>query len=186
MRRAGPLFVVLAVACSRSPKKDPAPPVPVVQATTAAPMGSAAAHGDGGRRNGGHGHTNGQEDRRDEPAVDAGALKLDAKIGGALTAWQKSSFDRVPRYAVGSDGEGREVWSLRDLAHTLVGPNARVVAVYGKRETRRLEPAVWNDAKRTPILHTTRRGTLKFRWADKDGTWDDAEISDVSLVEIEP
>ena len=187
MRRALLLVVlVLAAACSKSPKKEPAPPVPL-EASSAVPLASAAAKGDGGhaRRDGGHGRRNGHEDHRDEAVADAGALKLDAKIGGALSTWHKAAFDKVPRFTLGSDSEGRDVWSLRELARTLVGPNARVVAIYGRRETLRLEPSVWNDATRTPILHTTRRGTLKFRWADKDGTWDDAELSDITLLEIE-
>jgi hypothetical protein len=87
---------------------------------------------------------------------------------------------------VGNDGEDRDTWSLRDLAHTLVGPSARVVNVVGPEGSRAIDAAAWNDAARTPILHTTRRGTLKYRWADKDGRWSDAEVKDVSRVDIEP
>ena len=40
-------------------------------------------------------------------------------------------------------------------------------------------------AARAPVhVHTTRRGTLKFRWADAGGTWDDTEVKDVTRIEI--
>jgi len=55
------------------------------------------------------------------------------------------------------------VWSLRELAHTLIGPQARVVSVSGTTRPA-IDPAAWADASRIRSLHTSRRGTLKFRW----------------------
>ena len=106
------------------------------------------------------------------------------KIDGAAATWQQDVFDRVPHLASANKaGESRDTWSLRDLAHTIVGPRARVVAVIGdKREE--IGAAAWADPARTPIVHRTRRGWLKFRWAAKDGTWGEAEVKDVSGLEI--
>ena len=180
MRRAALSVVLLAglvpavlPACSKNDKKSEtvasaAPP----PSASAAPLVASASRK--------------RHDDRHEAADDAGApLKLDVKIGSASSTWSKDAFAKAPRFAVGTDGEGRDVWSLRDLARTLVGPTAHVVAIVGPKETRRLDAAAWSDAARTPILHTTRRGTLKFRWADKDGKWDAAEVVDVSRIEIE-
>lgn len=155
MKRA--LWVVLAFACSKS--SDPAPPAP-------APA-PAVRH----------------EDRHD-PAVAPTSAKLEVAIDGATTTWASDVFDRVPRRAgKASDGEARDTWSLRDLAHQAVGPSARVVAVIG--DTRKaVDQAAWNDASRTPILHSTKRGTLKFRWEDGDGKWGETEVKDVTKLEI--
>ena len=192
MRRASLLLVlfvpVLDAGCSKSEKKESAPSTAVPAASMASPLASAAPSTDGsaGSDAGGKGRDGGHGDRH-EAVEDSGVpLKLDAKIGTATKTWGRDALDRVPRFTVGTDGADREMWSLRELAHTLVGPTARVVAVIGPRETRRVDAAAWADATRTPILHTTRRGTLKFRWADKDGKWADVEVVDVSRLEIEP
>ncbi|HEY8072511.1 MAG TPA: hypothetical protein VIF62_00330 [Labilithrix sp.] len=170
--------IVLALAfgagCSKSDKK---PDPPAASATAAlVPSASAASSG--------HGHHEDRHDPADKPA-----LELEVKIGGATKTWAKDAFDRVPKLTkgnVGNDGEDRDTWSLRDLAHALVGPNARVVSVTGPEETKTIDAAAWSDASRTPIVHTTRRGTLKFRWADKDGKWGGADVKDVSRLEIQP
>ena len=179
---------VLDAGCSKSDKKEVVPIVAVPAASTESPLASAppSVAADAGpdargkNRDGGHGD-------RHEAVEDSGVpLKLDAKIGAATKTWGRDALDRVPRFTAGTDGADREMWSLRELAHTLVGPTARVVAIIGPRETRRLDAAAWADATRTPIVHTTRRGTLKFRWADKDGKWGDVEVVDLSRLEIEP
>lgn len=123
------------------------------------------------------------EDRH-EPAAAAPALKLSVTIDGAAATWSQDMFDRVPHFAsTNHDGDARDTWSLRELVHQAVGPNARVVAVVG--ETRMpIDATAWNDPAHTPILHRTRRGWLKFRWADRNGAWQDAAVKEVSGLEI--
>jgi len=123
------------------------------------------------------------EDRND-PAEATPPLKLAVTIDGVAATWQQDAFDRAPHF-VGENksGESRDAWSLRELAHTLVGPNARVVAVIGDKR-KDIDAAAWADASKTPIVHRTRRGWLKFRWADKDGNWSEADVKDVSGLEI--
>jgi hypothetical protein len=76
------------------------------------------------------------------------------------------------------------VWSLRELATDLVGSNARIVSITGE-STHPLAAAAWTDASRVPIVHSTRRGSLKFRWADPDGKWrEDEVIKDIAKLEI--
>ena len=124
------------------------------------------------------------EDRH-EPAIAAPKLRLDITVDGATTSWREDAFAKVP-HVVGKNngGESRDVWSLRELAHALVGPKARVVAVHGNDAKKAIDPAAWNDPARTPIVHTTRRGTLKYRWMDRDGKWGDTELKDVVKLEI--
>jgi hypothetical protein len=123
------------------------------------------------------------EDRH-EPATAAPALELAVTIDGAPARWQQDVFDRVPHFtSKNHDGDSRDTWSLRELVHATVGPSARVVAVVG--ETRMpIDAAAWDDPLRTPIVHRTRRGWLKFRWADQNGAWQDAAVKEVSGLEI--
>jgi hypothetical protein len=123
------------------------------------------------------------EDRGD-PADKSPALALAVVVDGAPATWTKDAFDKTPHFVnTNNGGESRDVWSLRELAHAMVGPTARVVAVTGD-VTKAIDAAAWADATRTPIVHTTRRGTLKFRWADKDGKWLDTEVKDVTKLEL--
>jgi hypothetical protein len=148
------LLAVALVACSKSDASQPPAPAP--------------AH---------------HEDRH-RPAEAAPPLKLDVTIDGAAATWQQDVLDRVPHHpAANKEGEARDTWSLRELAHTIVGPSARVVAVIGDKR-KEIDPAAWADETRTPIVHRTRRGWLKFRWEAKDGTWSEAEVKDVSGLEI--
>ena len=125
------------------------------------------------------------EDRH-EPASAAPAPSLAVVIAGAATTWTGKVLARAPRMAgTASDGEARETWSLRELVKQNAGPGARVVAVTGADGKQAIEPAAWGDPARTPILHTTRRGTLKLRWADKDGRWGPTVVRDVTGLEIE-
>lgn len=127
------------------------------------------------------------EDRHDPVVAGAPALALAAVVDGTATTWQRDSFDRVARFTGNTkahDGEDRDVWSLRDLARTLVGPGARVTSVVSTDGATAIDRAAWDDASRTPVLHTTRRGTLKFRWTDAAGKWLDTEVRDVTRIEI--
>jgi hypothetical protein len=131
-------------------------------------------------------HRRKHEDRR-EPTIDnPPPLKLEVKVGGKSASWQQVDFDKVAKYTKGSDGDARDVWSLRELAHQLVGPNARVTVVIGEDSAQPIAPADWNDATKTPLLHTTRRGTLKFRWADADGKWAETVVKEVTKLEVAP
>ncbi|MEO8549520.1 MAG: hypothetical protein ABI678_06090 [Kofleriaceae bacterium] len=120
-----------------------------------------------------------------QTAPTAGSLAV--KIGDQTVTWDAAAFARVAKIdGKASDGEARDTWSLRELAHTLVGPDARVTAVIGADGPVALDAAAWADATRTPILHSTRRGTLKFRWTDAAGKWGDTAAKDVSGLEIQP
>jgi hypothetical protein len=168
---------VLTGGCSKDKKPDAPPAAPSAPSSTL-----ALVERDGGS------HRKGHEDRF-EPGADAGAVSVHVKVGGAVKTWSRADLDRVPKYTLGTknnEGENRDTWSLRELAHVLVGPTARVVAVVGPDETKTVDKAAWDDPKRTPVLHTTRRGTLKYRWADAKGEWGDTEVRDVARIELVP
>jgi hypothetical protein len=123
------------------------------------------------------------EDRH-EPASAAARLELAVTIDGVAGRWQRDVFDRVPRgVGTSTEGEARDTWSLRELAHRIVGPNARVVAIVGSTR-KSIDAPAWDDGSRIPILHTTKRGALKFRWTDRDGKWGETEVKDVTQLEI--
>jgi hypothetical protein len=123
------------------------------------------------------------EDRHD-PAEAAPALHLAVTIDGTAATWQQDVFDHVPHFtSINHDGDARDTWSLRELVHSAVGPKAHVVAVLGDKRVP-IDDAAWNDPDHTPIVHRTRRGWLKFRWADKDGAWQETAVKEVSGLEI--
>lgn len=180
MRAALPLVLVgLVVACS---KKDSAPaPPPAASVTAPLTSASGRANGNGNGKGKGDGH---REDRH--AAAMPAKLALAVTVGGEKKTWSAADFAKVPTtQGTANDGEDRDTWSLRDVAHTLVGPNARVTAVIGDGKST-IDPNAWNDASHTPILHTTRRGTLKFRYTDAKGAWGESEVSDVTGLEISP
>ena len=167
---------VLVAACSKSVDAPP----PGQSAAARSPAEPAAPTNKPDHRNGDR-----REDRHDPAA--APQLQLAVAINGATASWGPDAFGKVAKYAKNdkaSDGEVREVWSLRELAHTLVGPTARVTAVAGDGGSKTIDRAAWDDAAREPLLHTTRRGTLQFRWADATGKWGDTEVKDVARIEI--
>jgi hypothetical protein len=127
------------------------------------------------------------EDRHD-PQTAASKLALTVAVAGKPSAtWTAEDFAKVAKLpGKASDGEARDTWSLRELAHQLVGPSARVTTVIGGDGKVAIDEAKWNAAETTPILHSTRRGTLKFRYADATGAWGDTIAKDVTGLEIQP
>ena len=165
MRKLGWALLVFT-GCSKPADKPPAE-------TSANPPAAA-----------GSAHHRKHEDRREPVIANAPPLTLDVVAKGTTVTWRQDAFDKVARYTKGNDGEARDVWSLRDLVHQLSGPTAWVTSVTGDDGTKAIDRAAWDDAARTPLLHTTRRGTLKFRWADRNGTWGESEAKDVIRIEI--
>lgn len=174
MHKLGCLLVLVA-GCSKPADQKPAdqkPADPLAAETPAASTDSA--------------HHRKHEDRREPVVADAPPLTLIVAAKGTTVTWHQDSFDKVARYTKGNDGDARDVWSLRDLVRQLAGPTAWVTSVTGGDGTKTIERAAWDDPTRTPLLHTTRRGTLKFRWADAAGKWGESEVKDVTRIELAP
>lgn len=183
-------------ACSKSADSS-TPPAPAAPGTTA-PAGTTAPGGTaanavqtpataGTPAPAEKPHHRKHEDRHDPATDEPPPLQLAVTVAGARATWGHDAFEKVARFVgntKASDGEDRDVWSLRDLVRTLVGPTARVTSVAGDDGAKAIDAAAWRDPKRTPLLHTTRRGTLKFRWADAAGAWGETEVKDVTRIEI--
>jgi hypothetical protein len=149
-----------------------------VAATATAPASSAAGNG-----NGGGGGTGGGADAQ------ATAAPLRVVIAGRPpTSWTAADFAAVPRFTVHADNAARDAWSLRDIAHKLVGPKARVtLAVDGDGTRDRIAPQDWGDTRKTPVLRINRRGMYKIEWVDKDGNMlEDDDVRDVRSLELTP
>jgi len=159
-----PLFAAFALVLACGSKGDPPP--------ASAPMAAAEKP---------HHH---HEDRHDAQGS-ATAFALDVTIDGAHQTWTPDTFAKVPHFkGTNNDGEARDVWSLRELATDLAGSGARVVSISGDI-TRTIGSGAWSDASKIPIMHSTRRGALKFRWADPDGKWREEDVvKDVAKLEI--
>jgi hypothetical protein len=125
------------------------------------------------------------EDRHDQPVAVAPSLALTITIAGATSTWHDDAFAATPKLTgAASDGEARDTWSLRELVHRNLGPTARVTAVTSAAGKQSIDAAAWDDASKIPILHTTKRGTLKFRWADSTGKWGETALKNVTGLEI--
>ena len=126
-----------------------------------------------------------KNDRR-EPQEGADQLALTITVAGApdTLAWGPAEFAKIKQLdGTASDGEARDTWSLAELVHANLGPTARVTVVTGEGKAT-IDAAAWADPKRVPILHTTRRGTLKFRWSDPAGKWGETVVKDVTALEV--
>lgn len=171
-------IVVLLVGCSKSAEKTGAGSAS--ETTSAVEKAPGAAESGSGEKE----HHRKHEDRREPVIANAPPLKLEVSVQGKVMTWDQEAFEKVAKYTKGTDGEARDVWSLRDLVHQLVGPKASVVSVTGEDGTKEVEAADWGDETKTPLLHTTRRGTLKFRWADANGKWGESGVKDVTKIEV--
>ncbi len=115
-----------------------------------------------------------------EPAIEVRV------VGGAAAFWSVSALDRVPRLQAAAVGADRDAWSLRDLAHVLVGPGSRIVAVIGDGQRKAISAEEWQDASRQPLVRIGSGGRkFKFRWIERDGKLGEAELKDVQAVEAE-
>jgi len=128
-----------------------------------------------------------RKEDRDRPAEAPALLTLDVVRAGKHTTWGPPAFARTAKMqGTASSGEARDTWSLRELAAANAGAGARVLSVTGKDGVRPIDPTAWADATKVPVLHATRRGALKFRWASPAGAWGPAIASDVTAIEIAP
>ena len=124
-------------------------------------------------------------------AAAAAPLAVEVRIqGGATRTWTRADLNRVPTRAFApGDGDGeRAAWSLRDVVATMVGKEATLLEVHGKRGRHMQVPAAsWADPTRTPLLRINRDGELKFLWVGEDmRPLGDRQIRRVQALVIKP
>jgi hypothetical protein len=150
LRIAPWVFFALLPAGGCSRKSDAA------NAPRAAPEPTVAREHDGTARR----DRDGDESERRLPE-----RALEVRLNGAAASpWRPEQVAAIPAMHVqNKQGEAREAWSVDDVAHKLVGPTARVVAVLGTNAKR-----VSVDAApgHTLVLRVTRDGEYKAQWSD--------------------
>jgi len=124
----------------------------------------------------------------DDAAEDAGPKRtIQVLIQGRPTeTWNAAAFAEVPHHAPPDAGNIRDAWSLRELAARKVGPGARVVALTGHEGRKELPESAWKDLSRTPVLRANKEDMFKYRWMAKDGSLAEAELREVTAIEIVP
>jgi len=148
----------------------PGAPAPVASSTVGTGTGGGAGDGGGALA-----------------ATNASPLKV-IVTGTGPTTWTPAALAALPRFTIHADGADKDAWSLRDLAHALVGPRARVTAaVDGDGTSAKIDKKDWADPKKVPVLRINRRGMYKIEWVDKDGSLtNDDDVRDVRSVEVNP
>jgi hypothetical protein len=123
-----------------------------------------------------------------DDAPDAGPKRTIQVIikGRPTETWNAAAFAEVPHHSPPDAGLVRDAWSLRELASRKVGPTARVVAITGHEGRKELPEAAWKDMTRTPVLRANKEDMFKYRWMAKDGSLAEAEVRDVTSIEIIP
>lgn len=81
--------------------------------------------------------------------------------------WTRTDLDNVPTLSAAAveGGDPLPQWSLCEIVTRLVGPNAMAVELAGEDDGKvSIDPALWSDPARVPVLRLNRRGLLKFEW----------------------
>lgn len=147
------LVSLLVVAC----EKQPTPPTGETKPQPAQPAQPAKAPAAEKEHRGGQ-HENDTE--REQQAVET---PLDITVNGKpAEAW---SMEKLQKVKMRPSADGKEMWSLRDLAHELVSPKARVSAVRSGEYKTAIDQADWDDPNRTPQLRVNRQGQFKLEWS---------------------
>ncbi|MCU1282998.1 MAG: hypothetical protein JWM53_6544 [bacterium] len=105
--------------------------------------------------------------------------------GKASGAWRAQQIAAAGAIAVtNQNGESREGWPLKRLTQSLVGKQARVVAVASAGERVAIDEKSWNDPARSLMLRLNHHGEYKALWVDGSGNADEAFLKGVRRVEV--
>jgi len=162
-------FVLALIACSKKDPPAPAPqPAPVAAQPTTPPQPELVRP---------------PREPGTRPARPAN-LELAVTVAGKPTTWPASVLEGATKLDE-RHAEAPYVWSLREVVKAQLGPKARVTAVISADGKQAIDEGMWKDASTVPILHTTRRGSLNFRWEDAHGVWGDVVTKDVTGLEVQ-
>jgi hypothetical protein len=127
------------------------------------------------------------------PAVAAGADaplgKGDLEIvvnGKRSAAWTQQQIASASASVAmtNQNGEARQGWPLKPVLQSLVGKQARIVAVASLSERVPIDEKSWNDPARTLVLRMNHHGEYKAIWVDGSGNADEAFLKGVRRVEV--
>lgn len=109
-------------------------------------------------------------------------LVVNGKPSGAWRAQQIAAAAATS--VTNQNGEAREGWPLKQLTASLVGKQARVVAVASAGERVAIDDKAWNDPARSLLLRMNHKGEYKALWVDGSGNAAEAFLKGVRRVEI--
>ena len=105
--------------------------------------------------------------------------------GKPSAAWRAQQIAAAGAVAVtNQNGESREGWPLKILTQSLVGKQARIVAVASAGERVPIDEKSWNDPARSLVLRLNHHGEYKALWVDGAGSADEAFLKGVRRVEV--
>lgn len=118
--------------------------------------------------------------------VELGKGDLEVVVNGKSSAWRAQQIAAtVAKVAMtNQNGEPREGWPLKVLTQSLVGKEARVVAVASAAERVPIDEKAWNDPQRSLVLRLNHHGEYKAIWVDGSGNADESFLKGVRRVEI--
>ena len=109
-------------------------------------------------------------------------IVVNGKPSGAWKAQQIAAAGAVAM--TNQNGEPRQGWPLKVLTQSLVGKEARVVAVASAGERVAIDEKSWNDPARSLVLRLNHHGEYKAMWVDGSGNADEAFLKGVRRVEV--
>jgi hypothetical protein len=116
-------------------------------------------------------------------AAPLGKGDIEVVVNGKPGAWTQAQIEKAGSVAMtNQNGEERQGWPLKAVAKTLVGGNARVVAVANTAERVAIDEKQWND--QSLVLRLNHHGEYKAMWVDSKGNSDEAFLKGVRRVEV--
>lgn len=110
---------------------------------------------------------------------------LEVVVNGKAGAWRAQQIAAAGAVSMNNqNGEAREGWPLKILTQTLVGKQARVVAVASAGERVAIDEKAWNDPARSLVLRLNHHGEYKALWVDGSGNADEAFLKGVRRLEV--
>ena len=111
--------------------------------------------------------------------------RLEATFNGKPFALPDELWTKTPQLSSAAAASPRwRIWSARDLAENVGGPQAWVRSIASKTARRTLSPKDWKNLARTPALRVSREGEVEFVWLDKRGAPSDDPLLRVTRLEL--
>jgi len=152
-------ILIAAVVCGAACHRSSPPPAASSTPAPAAAVGSTAQLGKGDLE-----------------------VFVNGKPSGTWRAQQIAAAGAVSM--TNQNGEARQGWSLKSVTQSLLGKQARVVAIASVAERVPIDEKAWNDPSRSLVLRLNHHGEYKATWVDASGNSDEAFLKGVQRVEV--
>jgi len=120
------------------------------------------------------------------PGAELGKGDLEVVVNGKPSGtWRAQQIASAGAVAMtNQNGEARQGWPLKVVAQSLLGKQARIVAVASAAERVPIDEKAWNDSARSLVLRLNHHGEYKAIWVDGSGNADEAFLKGVRRVEV--